>query len=82
MNDLSKVNTTLNMILDKQYFRINELESQNKRLIEALKRLSQTGDGSHGDKHASFYDCLPTLQIEFDERIGFARDVLKEIEND
>lgn len=56
-----------------------KLTSQNKKLIKALERLSKTGDGSHRDKHASFYDCLPTLQIEFSERIDYARAVLKEV---
>lgn len=41
---------------------------------EALKRLSQSGDGTHGSKKASFYDCLPTLQVEFDERKGLAEE--------
>lgn len=48
---------------------------------EAIGKLSNSGDGSHKDKHASFYDCLPTLQIEFSERQELAKEAQKQIKD-
>ena len=56
--------------------RNKELERKLDLAVEGLERLSLTGDGTHGSKKASFYDCLPTLQIEFDERLEFCRECL------
>ena len=56
-----------------------QLKSDLSVAVEALKRLSESGDGTSGDKKASFYDCLPTLQIEFSERKEFAREALSKI---
>lgn len=72
--------------LDGCYYRAIDVEQQLAQLqkkldcaVKALEKLGKTGDGSHKDKHASFFDCLPTLQIEFEERINFARLALEEI---
>ena len=64
-------------------FYIVKLEAEKakvEKMKQALFKLSKSGDGTHKDKHASFYDCLPTLQLEFEERLNFARETLKEIE--
>lgn len=55
------------------------LQAKLDKAVAALKRLSKSGDGTHSSKHASFYDCLPTLQIEFSERLDFARETIAEI---
>ena len=60
--------------------RIEQLAAALKVAEGALKRLSQSGDGIHSDKKASFYDCLPTLQIEFSERKELAKETLAEIQ--
>ena len=60
--------------------RIEQLAAALKVAEGALMRLSQSGDGTHGDKKASFYDCLPTLQIEFSERKELAKETLAEIQ--
>ncbi len=44
--------------------------------VEVIKKLSKAGDGTHKDKKASYYDCLPTLQLEFEERLELAREFL------
>jgi len=53
---------------------------QREKAEKILLRLSKSGDGSHKDKHASFYDCLTTLQIEFDERKNLAMHYFAEKE--
>ena len=58
---------------------ISAIEKKLAVAVKALKKLSQSGDGSHADKKASFYDCLPTLQTEFDERKYLAKDTLAQI---
>lgn len=70
------------------YFKEQELQKTREQLIgvaeqlekaeKVILRLSKTGDGSHRDKHASFYDCLPTLQFEFSERLESARQYFKD----
>jgi len=60
--------------------RIEQLAAALKVAEGALKRLSRSGDGIHSDKKASFYDCLPTLQIEFSERKELAKETLSEIQ--
>ena len=60
-----------------------ELQATREQLEKAEKtllRLSKSGDGSHKDKHASFYDCLSTLQFEFDERKNLATSYFTEKE--
>ncbi len=50
------------------------------KALETLSRLSVSGCGAHKDRKESFYDSLPCLQIEFDERKGLANDILSKIE--
>lgn len=49
-----------------------------KNLMKAIKRLSLEGEGTSGEKKSSFYDCLPTLQLEYSERRDFAKEVYDE----
>lgn len=58
---------------------VEKLEAALACAEKALSKLSKSGDGSHADRHASFYDCLPELQIEFSERKYIAIDTLSEI---
>jgi lipopolysaccharide biosynthesis regulator YciM len=63
----------------QKQLKIQEIQAKLDKAVSALERLSKSGDGTHGSKHASFYDCLPTLQIEFSERLDFARETIAEI---
>ena len=69
--------------LNKRIVAIQKESAELKRkldvAVEVLGKLSQSGDGSCKDKKASFFDCLPTLQIEFEERKEFAVEALKQI---
>ncbi len=59
--------------------KIKELEEKLRIAIKALEKLSKTGDGLHKDNKISVYESLPTLQIEFSERIDFAKEALEKI---
>lgn len=63
--------------LEKQ---LSDLQEKYDKAVKIIRKFSLTGDGTHSSKHSSFYDCLPTLQLEFDERVEYAREFLKLIE--
>lgn len=79
MLDKQREIDNLRDLLSYEYAYTEELTRIHNIMKEALIRLSKSGDGSHRDKHASFYDCLPTLQIEFDERLNLAKETLERI---
>lgn len=82
-NQQLKLGELLNNDLQKEVDRLNgKLEEKQKIIdeqLEIIRKIALTGDGSHKEKHASFYDCLPTLQLEFSERVEFAREYLKRV---
>lgn len=59
--------------------KFTELNNKLKIAIKALEKLSKTGDGIHKDNKLSVHESLPTLQIEFNERIDFAKTALEKI---
>ena len=60
--------------------RIEDLKLENKKLKSALKRLAtEAGDGSGDGRKETIYNNLESLQIEYEERIEYAKSVLEEI---
>lgn len=47
--------------------------------LEALKKLSQFGEGTHKDRKESSWESLETMQIELRERMDFAQERLEYI---
>jgi hypothetical protein len=68
---------------------IENLQAENSALqgkldlaVKTLKRLSQSGDGSHKDNKTAPFNCLSTLQIEYEERLHLASETLEELRKD
>jgi len=59
-----------------------KLQKELNEAVELIRKLSKVGDGTHKDKKASYYDCLPTLQLEFEERLELAKEFLAKVEKD
>jgi len=54
-------------------------KSAYDKAIEALKKLSKFGEGTHGDRKCSSFHSLDDLQIELNERMSLAQQTLKDL---
>lgn len=59
--------------------RVHELEAKYAKAVEGLKKLSKFGEGTHGSRKCSSWHSLDDMQIELNERMGYAEQLLLDL---